>query len=316
MKVVGVVVLLLLVILCIPFVGPAIGLATFLNQAESPGRSVAVQGVLLNVYEHHGDKRDVVLVHGHPGSAQMMQPLAFALQALGYRVFRYDRAGWGHSAQHADGVPVNPTRHARDLLALVAHERLHEPLFVGYSYGGGVVMEANRLQPAVVGDVALISSVGKRPPARQPSLLGRLMGSPLFLRWAFGTDLTARQGAAAISAQFMYPQTPLPGTLEGFLATLALPDVPTNWQREGDERYVNFDDYRPNEVRGCVLVVHGDQDQVVSVDIAHYLASSIPAAQLHLVAGGGHGMILAQPDALALRVAAHDRSCRAEQSSS
>ena len=309
MKLAGTFGLVVLAVLCIPFVGPAIGLATFLDGAQPPGRMVVAAGVRLNVYEHPGAGRDVVLVHGHPGSAQMMQPLAVALQALGYRVFRYDRAGWGHSTQHAQDVPVNPTRHAEDLLALVANAQLREPLFVGYSYGGGVVMEANRLQPAQVRDMALISSVGKRPPPRQPDLLGRLMGSPIFLRWAFGTDVTARQGAAAISAQFMYPETPLPGTLEGFLATLALPDVPTNWQREGQERYVGFDDFRPAEVRGCVLVLHGEEDQVVSVDIARYLASGIPAAQLSLVPGGGHGMILARPDALALQVAAHEQAC-------
>ncbi len=310
MKLVGVVGLVLLTVLCIPFVGPAVGLATFVDQAQPPGRAVEAEGVFLNVYEHAGEGRDVVLVHGHPGSAQMMQPLAVALQALGFRVIRYDRAGWGHSTQHADDVPVNPTRHALDLLVLVASQKLVRPLFVGYSYGGGVVMEANRLHPELVQDMVLISSVGKRPPPREPSLLGRLFGSPLFLRWAFGTDMTARQGAAAISAQFMHPETPQPGTLQGFLATLALPDVPTNWQRERQERYMGFDDYRPADVQGCVLVVHGEEDQVVDVDIARYLASTIQSAQLHLIPGGGHGMILARPDELALQVVAQERTCR------
>lgn len=297
-------------LLCIPFVGPQLGLAGYDASIEPPGEQIALPAGMVNVQDHQHSGRDVVLVHGHPGSAQMMRPLASALHKLGYRVVRYDRMGWGYSAQRPADQPDNPSAHAADLLALTSEMSMQHPLFVGYSYGGGVVMEANLQAPEVVNDFVLISSVGKRRLNTQPSLAGRILNSPLFKRWAFGTDYTINIASAAISNQVMYPEQALPGEFEGFMASLSLPGVPTHWQRENNERYLQFDDYHPELVRGCALILHGADDQVIPQSTAVYLAESVPSATLEIVDGAGHGMVIAQPGRLAESIARHDQTCR------
>ena len=294
----------------LPFAGPTLGLTSYESRIEQEGQSLLVTAGALNVQQHRGDGRTVVLVHGHPGSAQMMKPLAEALARRGYGVVRYDRMGWGYSGQRPPDQPANPTAHAKDLLDLVEMLELQAPLFVGYSYGGGVVMEANLAASAQVRDIVLLSSVGKpRALVEEPGLLSRVTGSPLFLRWAFGTDTTMNLVAGALSQRLMVPESPLPGELEGFLASLSLPNVPTNWRRESRERTIGFEGYRPQGVRACTLILHGADDQVVRMDTAEFLASAIPNARLERMDRAGHGMLIAQPERLAAAIARHEQRC-------
>ncbi len=296
--------------LLLPFAGPWLGLTSYEKRIEPPGESVTLRSGILNVRDHTGSGRPVVLLHGHPGSGQMMRPLALALENHDFRVLRYDRMGWGHSGQRPHDQPANPHAHAQDLLELVAAKGLDDPLFVGYSYGGGVVMEANRLAPDSVRHFVLLSSIGKRREQHgAQGVIGHLFNSALFKRWAFGTDYTMNVAARAISNQLMYPEQARPGELEGFLASLSLTNVPTNWAREADERYRGFDDYRPQAVRGCALVLHGEDDQVIPLATAQYVADAIPHAKLVTFANAGHGVVIAQPEKLAAVIATHERAC-------
>lgn len=84
------------VVIIVPFFGPLLGLADFHKNTHHPGEATQIPNDTLNVYQT-GSGRDVVLVHGQPGSAAMMAPLASTLESAGFRVTRYDRLGWGHS---------------------------------------------------------------------------------------------------------------------------------------------------------------------------------------------------------------------------
>lgn len=298
-----------LIIVLAPFLGPYIGLADYQKLAEPPGRTVQIPNGTLNVYQA-GAGEDLILIHGHPGSAQMMRPLAHALVAEGFRVTWYDRMGWGYSGQRPAAQPANPTAHAEDLLALVDALNLTNPLFVGYSYGGGVLMEANRLWPEMVNSMALIASVGpgqKRGPA---SGLQRLLSSPLFLRWAFSLEAITRQASASISESLVAPEQLPQSELGALLASFALPGVPTAWRREADERYLGFDDYQPARVHGCVLLIHGQDDRVVSLVTARLNAGAIDGAALVEVPGAGHAIVMTRPALLAAQIRAHAEDCR------
>ncbi|MGI9325059.1 MAG: alpha/beta fold hydrolase [Pseudomonadales bacterium] len=305
-------IMVLLIAVCafilLPFIGPALGLASFQDLAEPAGRSVAVSAGTINVHDHEGSRRAVILIHGNPGSAQMMRPLAQALNSLGYRVVRYDRMGWGHSGQRPAHQPANPTAHAQDLIDLVTALEIAHPLYVGYSYGGGVLMEANRMAPALVGDLVFLNSVAKRR-VRPTSALERALTSPLVMRWVLGTNWTAEQAATALEDILMSPETPPEREISELLASLALPNVPSHWQREDSERHVEFETYRPELVQGCALIVHGDSDQVNPPALAQHLIDSIVGARLAMIAGGGHGMVLTQAQLIAQNVDQHAKHC-------
>lgn len=294
----------------LPFVGPQLGLAKFQAQAHAPGQLVRVEAGHLNVYQT-GTGPDVVLVHGQPGSADMMRPLATALNEEGYRVTTYDRMGWGHSEQRDRGTPANPTAHARDLLQLIDAMGLEQPLAVGYSYGGGVVMEANRLAAEALPNIVLLSSVGDRQRRGQnPSLVGRIMSSPLVIRWMLGLDVLARAASARVFSTLEFPEQLPAAEVQALLATLALPGVPSAWARERNQRYQKFDGYQPARVAACTLVLHGSEDRVVTPEVARYVAATVPGAILEWVEQAGHALPIIRPGLMAGRITRHHRRCR------
>ena len=128
-------------------------------------------------------------------------------------------------------------------------------------------------------------------------------------RWALGTTFTARTATAPVMAAFSSPETLGSAEIDTFLAALALPGVPTSWERERHERFQGFEAYRPEAVRACTLIVHGEGDEVVSVDVARALAAAIRDATLVVVPGAGHALVLTQPDLVARRITEHEARC-------
>ncbi len=305
-----VVIVAIVLLLLAPFVTPWLGLASFQDAAHLPARNVPVSDGYLNVKispENQHNGRVAVLIHGNPGSLSMMQPLADALMGQGFQVVSYDRMGWGHSGQRPASTPANPRQHAVDLIDLVETLDLHEPLLVGYSYGGGVAMEANVLAPEKFPRLALIASVGD--PARRAAGGGGLLSSPLVLRWIFGMDLLAVPAAERVFASLEYPEQMTSEEKSSLLASLALPGVPTNWRRESAERYLRFENYQPQNVAACTLVIHGVADQIVSIDNARYVAGAVPNAQLVEIEQAGHAVVVTRAERLAELIADFERGC-------
>ncbi len=298
------------VALALPFAGPMLGLAGYRELAPEPGVRVNIPAGTLDVHQA-GRGRDAVLVHGQPGWAGMMTPLAEALVPQGMRVTWYDRMGWGHSGQRLPDQMANPTAHAKDLLALIDVLGLHRPVIVGYSYGGGVAMEALRLDPGAADGLVLIGSVGAPGDRRGPQGAERFLFSPVFLRWAFGTSFTARAVIGPALEAVAAPETLSPRQRDLFLAALAPSGVAGHWEREQRERYEGFDDHQPAAVSACALVIHGAGDRVVSPDVGRAVAEAIPDAELVLLEGSGHAVVLTRAAALAERIAGHVERCEA-----
>lgn len=113
-----------------------------------------------NVLERVGDEpgETVVFVHGNCSSSLFFQPLMLALPAT-MRVLAVDLRGFGDS----ETLPVDATRGVRDfaddvwsVVDALGIDRVH---LVGWSMGGGVVLQQQLDRPAAVASVTLISPV-------------------------------------------------------------------------------------------------------------------------------------------------------------
>jgi len=120
---------------------------------------VPTDRLTVNVLQVEGrDGAPVVLVHGNVSSALFWQQLMLDLPA-GYRPIAIDLRGFGDT----DPEPVDATRGVRDYsddvrsaLATLRLDRVH---LVGWSMGGGVVLQCLRDDPSVLASVTLINPV-------------------------------------------------------------------------------------------------------------------------------------------------------------
>lgn len=99
----------------------------------------------------------VVLIHGSPGSGDVLRKLAGLLSPR-FRVIVPDLPGFGASTR---GLPDYSFRaHAGYVLELLDSLHVAGAHFVGYSMGGGVVLTAADRAPTRVQSLALLSAIG------------------------------------------------------------------------------------------------------------------------------------------------------------
>jgi pimeloyl-ACP methyl ester carboxylesterase len=302
--------LLVVLVVVIPFVGPWIGLSDYRANAPSPGQQVDLSdGDHLNVYRE-GIERPVVLIHGRPGNGSTLRPLAFALKQRGFTPITYDRVGYGHSSRRSHDTPANPTENARELLQLIGALQLDDPYVIGYSYGGGVALEAGRLDPHAFSRLALISSIGDNSVRVDPPQgTDRLLFSVPVMRWMLGTEFISMRFARPGNAAMFYPNPSDDAFLRQVLAGLSLPGVPDTYVREVTERYQGFDGYQPEAITACTLIIQGVEDMMVPAKGATILDDAIQNSELRMLEDTGHAAVIEQPDRLAELLVEHDEKC-------
>jgi non-heme chloroperoxidase len=239
----------------------------------------------------------VVFSHGWPLSSDAWDAQLLFFGQHGFRVIAHDRRGHGRSGPTWDGNTMD--QYADDLAELLNHLDIRDAVLVGHSTGGGEVARyLGRHGTSRVAKAVLLSAV--------PPIMLKSDANPN------GTPIevfdTIRQGVATNRAQFFKDlAAPFygfnrPGAVasEGLRDSFWLQGIMGGIKPIYDciAQFSETDftaDLRKIDVP--VLVVHGDDDQIVPIDAAGRLSAEIiPDAQLKIYPGAPHGVAQTQPD--------------------
>ncbi|MFI6455302.1 alpha/beta fold hydrolase [Streptosporangium amethystogenes] len=114
---------------------------------------------VLSAVDGTADGETVLFVHGNVSSSAFWRDTLLALAEAGHRPLAVDLRGFGDT----EPAPVDATRGLRDysddVLALIDALGLDGVHLVGWSMGGGVVLQALRDRPAAVRSVTLVNPV-------------------------------------------------------------------------------------------------------------------------------------------------------------
>lgn len=111
-------------------------------------------GVKLHLREWPGENRPFVLLHGLASNSLTWQMVALHLNRAGHRVIAVDQRGHGLSDKPVDGYDFGTI--AADLARLIAALRLEQPLLVGQSWGGNVLLEFGARYPEMADGLAWV----------------------------------------------------------------------------------------------------------------------------------------------------------------
>ncbi|GLK82074.1 alpha/beta fold hydrolase [Ancylobacter defluvii] len=248
------------------------------------------------------DAQPIMFHHGWPLSADDWDNQMLFFVQKGYRVVAHDRRGHGRSTQVSDGHDMD--HYAADAFAVVEHLDLKNVVHIGHSTGGGEVARyvAKYGEPAGrVAKAVLVSAV--------PPLMVKTESNPGGLPIEVFDGLRAAQ--AANRAQFFLD---LPtGPFYGFNRPGAKISEGTirNWWRQGMmgsnkahyEGIKAFSETDQTEdlkaISVPVLVLHGDDDQIVPIDNAGRLSVKlVQNGTLKVYPGFPHGMLTTHPEVL------------------
>ena len=99
----------------------------------------------------------IVLLHGSPGHSQDFSALAPAL-AQQFRLIAPDLPGFGDSTHDIPDYSIRA--HARYVLALLDQLHVQRAHLVGFSMGGGVVLNLTDIAPERVASITMLSAIG------------------------------------------------------------------------------------------------------------------------------------------------------------
>lgn len=244
-----------------------------------------------------GPGQTIVFCHGWPLSADDWDAQLLFFGQRGYRVIAHDRRGHGRSSQPWDGHEMDT--YADDLAALFGTLDLKNAIVVGHSAGGGEVVRylsrhgTNRVVKAVL--------IGAVPP-----LMLQTESNPAGLPVSVFDNI--RAGVAANRSQF-YKEMTVP--FYGFNRPGARisEGIRERWWLQGmwgglKAHYdcikafseTDFtDDLKKIDIP--VLVMHGDDDQIVPIGAAGLASAKIlKKSTLKVYPGFPHGMMTTNSD--------------------
>jgi pimeloyl-ACP methyl ester carboxylesterase/catechol 2,3-dioxygenase-like lactoylglutathione lyase family enzyme len=231
---------------------------------EDPSaRSIEANGALLH-YEERGDGSPLILIHGGLASGAMWEPVVPEL-ADDFRVITPDSRGHGRSTNPSETLSYGLI--ADDIAALIDALGLERPVVGGWSDGGQVTLELGARHPGLA--AALI--VGAAFPDFDASGLREAH------RELLGADergvpderqLDAELGEFAEEVKALHP-----GGAEQWRALV----------RQTAPMWLDYEGLDSNELRAIqepILVLGGDQDELVPVELAVSLYRALPNVEL------------------------------------
>jgi pimeloyl-ACP methyl ester carboxylesterase len=260
---------------------------------------------------HDRSQAPIVLIHGLGGSTinwyLVGQPLA---DALGTKVVALDLLGFGRTRRDERGSTVDANA---DLL-LTFVRQLRARVLIGNSMGGSLAVRVAARQPELIDALVLVNPalpfVGAAPSARGMRNLTvfALASLPKAGPWIIDTR-ARRIGATAVVDASLRATCRDPGSMDAEIRAALIEQ--TEWRQEMGVAGVAYHDAirsllrylttaMPADiaaVRARTLVVHGRDDMLVPLALAHGLSAQRPEWRVETLACG-HLPPLEAPEAL------------------
>ena len=242
----------------------------------------------------------IVFHHGWPLSADDWDNQMMFFLQNGFRVIAHDRRGHGRSTQTDTGNEMDT--YAADVKKLAAALDLKGAIHVGHSTGGGEVAHyVARAEPGRVAKAVLIGAV--------PPIMVKSPNNPVGLPVAVFDGFRAQLAANRAQFYIDVPAGPFYGfNRPGAKVSQGMID---NWWRQGMMGGIKAhydcikafsetdftDDLKKIDVP--VLIMHGDDDQIVPIQGAALLSAKlVKQGTLKVYKGLPHGMATTHADTI------------------
>ena len=262
---------------------------------------VTPDGVRL-YYKDWGPKDGPVVTfsHGWPLSSDSWEAQMLFLADHGYRVVAHDRRGHGRSSQPWDGNDMD--HYADDLAAVINALDLREATLVGFSTGGGEVARyIGRHGTARVKAAVLVSAV----PPMMLQTADNPGGLPLEVFDGLRTGSTGNRSQLYLdiaSGPFFGFNRPGATPNQGLIQSFWVQGMQGGHKNTFDSiAAFSATDFRADLAKFDVptLVIHGDDDQIVPIDLSgRASAALVEGAELIVYEGGPHGITDTHKDRL------------------
>ncbi len=297
LKIVGFVLLVLVLLLAVvPLlipVPPLQGVVPVSQLTDSGSKFIQIEGISYHYKEAGAGKPALVLLHGFGASVYSWREVMQPLSAYG-QVIAYDRPAFGLTSRPMPGEwsgesPYSLASQARMLVELLDAKGIERAILVGNSAGGTLALYTALNYPARVQALILVDAAVYSGGPGFPDWLRALLETPQARR--IGPLLVRSIQETGMQILIKAWNDPSKITDE-IRANYRKPLQMANWDRALYELTIASAPThiveRLPELRLPVLVMTGDNDQIVPTEQSLRLAKEIPRAKLAVIPACGH----------------------------
>jgi non-heme chloroperoxidase len=242
-------------------------------------------------YKDWGAGPPVVFSHGWPLNADAWDEQLFFVASNGYRAIAHDRRGHGRSSQVWDGNDMD--HYADDLADLIEALDLRDVVLIGHSTGGGEVVRY--IGRHGTGRVSGLITVGAVPPLmlKTPANPG---GTPIkaFDDIRAGLLKDKAQFYQDLSVPFYGANRPGSNISQGLRDSFFTMSMTVGFKAAYDcvKAFSETDETEDlKKVDVPMLIIQGDDDQIVPIDDSGRLSAQIvKGSTLKVYPGAPHGL--------------------------
>lgn len=248
--------------------------------------TVTVNGINL-AYAQHGKGKPIVLIHGFPLDHSIWEETVGYLQDK-FQLIVTDLRGFGRSSTPAGSYSLEDM--ASDIAGLLDYLELDKTTLVGHSMGGYIGLAFARLYPNRLAGLALVSTQAQGDTSEQKK--GRYEtaarvseGGVDIVLDAMMTKFSAEPKIQQSISEIIASQDP-PGVAGALKAMAERPDSSPVL----------------SGARFPILIVHGDNDQLIPIQRAEQMKELNNTAELIVLEGVGHLPMMEVPGDLAKEI--------------
>src|SRR5215510_14107962 len=275
------------------------------NTSDSPDsaglvdRYLEIEKTKLHIVQGGTGQQTVVMIHGNAGDIQDFEFGVAEMLSKSYRVIGFDRPGHGKS-ERPGSKAASIEYQARMLHETLQNLGVNNAILLGHSWGASLALCYALKYPAETAGLVLLAPAAF-PGADPNPVLRAAVKTPLIggLTLTLGKTLMGDERLRHELERAFYPQTVPENYLKIATSTwLGCKQLRAyledEWSLNASLRRMSK---RYGELRMPVVIVTGDQDQIVSPkENAYRLKEAIPQAQLVELKGAGHEIPLTRPD--------------------
>lgn len=234
----------------------------------------------------------IVFLHGASGNLRDPMPVYKDRLSKDFRLIFLDRPGQGYSEPFAGSN--NPKAQADSISLLLNELGVDEAIIVGHSFGGVVTAAFGVLHPEQTAGLVFLA------PVSHPWGTGvdwhYDLGNMPVLGWLFSRLIIPTAGSMIYpnAIQNVFKPDPMPSDYKETSGTrLAL--RPSNFHENAKdvarvEAHVSAFHHRYREITAPTVIFHGDQDDIVSLEIhsINGLSKDVKGSELIILEGTGH----------------------------
>lgn len=247
-------------------------------------------GETLLYYEIHGDGKPLVMIRGLGSNADHWYSQIPALAAK-YRVITFDNRGIARSPDPGGDFTV--AMMAKDTLGLLDALELERPHVMGLSMGGMIAQELAMNYPERVNGLILACT--------HPGSYHQVRATPEVEELLLGMVYVASPESKAAAAPILFDPRNLaqrPEAAQEYAQVSLLHPAGAEILTKQWNAVLKHNAYdRLGQIKSPTLVLTGDADVLIPPGNSEILAQLIPHAKLVVVPGGGHQILVEQPEA-------------------